>query len=190
MLRQGHLIVHPTEGVYGIAADACSGPALDRLEALKGRVPGRGWVLVAASREAACLWLEPDPAVLRLLEHPWSGPVTVVARATRAAPPRVVAADGSIAMRIDRHPIVAALGALLQRPWVTTSLNPPGTPPLDDLSALPTDLAQALAAECDGLPRPTGTPSTLIRCHATGLTVLRAGAVPWEELRAVSDAPA
>lgn len=185
LLEQGHLVVHPTEGVYGIAADAYSAVGLDRIEALKGRVAGRGWVLVASTGAGARAWLAPDPLVQLALEHPWSGPVTVIARAAVEAPRRVVAADGFAALRIDRHPVVASLGARLLRPWVTTSLNDTGQPPCHDVTALPLHLVQALAAVCDGPPRPRGRASTLIRWDAGRLTVVRAGDVTPDELRAV-----
>lgn len=184
-LRQGGLVAHPTSSLYGIAADPLQDAGLDALDALKGREPGRGYVLVAAAAADCRGWFAEVERLSSLLAWPWPFPLTIVAPAGQVAPARVRHLDGTVAIRVDSHPAVLALGAALRQPWVSTSLNLPGAPPLPDCANLPMPLARALAGVFDFGPPPSGQPSTILRVLPQGAVVVRLGALT---LQAVAEA--
>ena len=79
-LRAGKLLAYPTETVYGLGS-AASGPALDRLANLKGRAPGKPFLLLIDGLEmleATGLVLDAHARVLA--REFWPGPLTLVLR--------------------------------------------------------------------------------------------------------------
>jgi len=177
LLAQGELAVHPTESLYGIAAHPLRDAALDRLDRLKGRSLHRGYVLVVGSLAGAQGWVQLDAATRLLLERAWPGPLSVVCRGGALLPARLGRADGSVALRVDRHPASVAIGALLGSPWVSTSLNFAGQPPARTLAEVPAELAALLAGAWDTPPLPHGLASTLVQVQAGKVAILREGAV-------------
>ena len=186
-LHAGRLIVHPTEGLYGLGADANQDAALDALDSLKDRKPDQGYVLIAADLAACDGWIAADPAVATLLAHNWAAPLTIVCAAGPLAPRRVCHSEGTVALRIDRHPATMALGALLMRPWVSTSVNLGGQAPALDLAEMAAEVAQAIAGVYDLEPRPRGSASTLVRIAAGQAQLLRAGELGLADIQAVLD---
>lgn len=186
-LRQGRLIVHPTEGLYGLGADAVQDAALDALDALKGRRPEQGYILIAANLADCDGWFMPEPRVAALLAHTWSAPLTVVCAAGPLAPRRVCHSEGTVALRIDRHPATQALGAALQRPWVSTSVNLGGQPPALHWRDMAPEVAQAIAGVYDLQPLPRGSASTLVRMSGGSLQLLRAGELALQDIACLLD---
>lgn len=111
----------------------------------------------------------------------WPGPLTVAAT---AAEPRlasgVIAADGTVAIRVDGDARLAELLASLDFPLVGTSANLHGSPTPATVAAARAQLGDLPAL--DGGERPAAAPSTLIRLGSEGFTLLREGAISRAEL--------
>ncbi len=183
-LRQGGLIAHATTSLLGLAADPRSTAGLDALDGLKSRVAAKGYVLVAGRLPDCTGWVAADAAdAWFLLEHAWSGPVTVVAPAGPAAPARIRGPGDTVAVRLDGHPACLALAAELGVPWVSTSVNLPGEPAALTWQDVPEAVARSLSGVLPTGPAPLGTASTLVRVLGGEVEVLRAGPVAVEELR-------
>src|SRR5258707_12248771 len=79
ILREGGLVVFPTETVYGLGANALDANAVRRIYALKGRPATSPLIVHVASieqaKELAAEWL---PEAERLARQYWPGPLTVV----------------------------------------------------------------------------------------------------------------
>lgn len=177
LLRGGALLAHPTTGLYGIAADAHAAEGVARLDALKRREPGRGYIAVAGDLALMRGWWDGDPRAERLWMATWPGPLTLVCRRGPLAPDAVVGADGTVALRRELHPAVVALSAALGRPFISTSLNLAGRPPAETTEGLDPALEQALAGAWDLPPRPLGGASTLVALTPDGPRILRPGAI-------------
>jgi L-threonylcarbamoyladenylate synthase len=194
LLRSGALLAHATRGLLGIAADPLRDDALDRLDAIKQRRNGEGYVLVAGAAQHCKGWFNPHAwfdreramGVDELLATAWSGPVTWVLPAGPRVPRRVQARDGTVALRVDSHPAVQALAHAFGRSWISTSLNFHGAAPASTWSGVPAALARCLDGVLTLGPAPLGQASTLARLDAQGVTVLRQGAVPAAELARAS----
>ena len=78
-VAEGKLVVFPTETVYGVAARALDGEAVDRLLKVKGRKANQPLTLAIKSAEEARDYA-PDlsPLAERLARRCWPGPVTLV----------------------------------------------------------------------------------------------------------------
>ncbi|MET0766499.1 MAG: Sua5/YciO/YrdC/YwlC family protein, partial [Aeromicrobium sp.] len=101
-LRDGALVVLPTDTVYGVAADAFDPSAVARLLEAKGR--GRDMpppVLIAEPTTLDALVAERPAAWLQaMLEELWPGPLTVVFRAQPSLTWDLGETHGTVAVRV------------------------------------------------------------------------------------------
>jgi L-threonylcarbamoyladenylate synthase len=182
------LVGYPTETVYGLgsAADAAS---LERLANLKGRPPGKPFLLLVSSRKMAeRAGLVFSRAADALAEAFWPGPLTLVLRGGEGAlPDRLRAPEGGIAVRHTSHRAVAKLIELLDQPLTSTSANRPGQAPAAGAEQL-VILFQSAYDDGELMVLDGGTlgnvpPSTIVDCTGPVARLVREGALPRVELR-------
>jgi L-threonylcarbamoyladenylate synthase len=126
-LRAGRVIVHPTEGVFGLACFAFDQDACRRVSELKRRPKNKRFIVVAAhfAQLAHALDITYDEFVR--LERKWPNPETWILPAARVAPKWLRSDSDTIAVRITRHEQFARLcGAT--GPLLSTSANLPNRP--------------------------------------------------------------
>ena len=182
-LRRGDLAVLPTDTVYGIAADAFSPPAVNRLLAAKGR--GRDMpvpVLVGAWRGLDGLAQHVTPTMRSLVEAFWPGPLTLIVRAAPSLAWDLGETRGTVAVRMPLHPV--ALAVLAETgPLAVSSANRSGQPPAADAAEAERQLGTAVAVYLDAGSTGDAVPSTIIDLTGDRPQLRRLGAVPVEELR-------
>ena len=182
-LRRGDLAVLPTDTVYGIAADAFSPPAVDRLLAAKGR--GRDMpvpVLVGAWRGLDGLAQHVTPTMRSLVEAFWPGPLTLIVRAAPSLAWDLGETRGTVAVRMPLHPV--ALAVLAETgPLAVSSANRTGQPPAADAAEADRQLGTSVAVYLDAGSTGDAVPSTILDLTGDRPQLRRAGAVPVEELR-------
>ena len=184
-LRRGQLVVLPTDTVYGIAADAFSPPAVDRLLAAKGR--GRDMpvpVLVGSWRGIDGLAEHVTPTVRSLVEAFWPGPLTLIVRAAPSLAWDLGETRGTVAVRMPLHPV--ALSVLAETgPLAVTSANRAGHPPATTGAEAEEQLTSAVAVYLEAGSSGDAVPSTILDLTGSTPQVRRAGALPLEALREV-----
>ncbi|HLI24554.1 MAG TPA: L-threonylcarbamoyladenylate synthase [Acidimicrobiales bacterium] len=186
-LRGGDIVGVPTDTVYGLAADPFRAGATDRLFRAKGRprnveLP----VLVADVAQALDLTFSVPATARRLMERYWPGPLTLVLPRRPDLDADLGEDDATIGVRCPAHPVPRDLCQEVG-PLATTSANRHGEPPLTTAGGLEAALGAVVelvldAGSCDGQP------STVLDVTGEDPRLLRAGAVPWEELQAVAAA--
>ena len=182
-LRRGDLAVLPTDTVYGIAADAFSPPAVNRLLAAKGR--GRDMpvpVLVGAWRGLDGLAQHITPTMRSLVEAFWPGPLTLIVRAAPSLAWDLGETRGTVAVRMPLHPVVLAVLAETG-PLAVSSANRSGQPPAADAAEAQRQLGTAVAVYLDAGSTGDAVPSTIVDLTGDRPQLRRVGAVPVEELR-------
>ncbi len=136
-LQRGGLIAYPTEAVWGLGCDPFNADAVQRLLDLKRRPMHKGLILVAADLSQ----LEPlltgfSPAQREQLCQPGPRPTTWLLPHHNAVPGWITGEHESVAVRLTRHPLVAALCRQYGGMVVSTSANPSDMPPArDELAA-------------------------------------------------------
>lgn len=127
-LRRGELVLHATEGVWGLACDPLDCAAVASLLAAKGRDSAKGLILIGAGPGDFAPELDAlDAAARNAVLESWPGPVTWVL-ASRRFPGWVTGGRDTVAVRVPGHPQARALAAAFGGPIVSTSANRSGEP--------------------------------------------------------------
>ena len=183
-VRAGESIVLPTDTVYGIGADAFSASAVAGLLAAKGR--GREMpppVLVANAGTLAALAIKVPDWAHALVEAYWPGGLTIVCHQQPSLRWDLGETRGTVAVRLPDHPVAVEL---LERtgPLAVSSANRTGMPAAVDAEAAIGMLGDSVRVVLDSGPVPGGTaPSTIVAATGERPRLLRAGAIPTDELR-------
>ena len=114
ILKQGGLVIYPTESSYGIGADFNNNEAKKRIYAIKKRAKSKQLSVIAGSLAAMRRYaiIENDASLLAGKFMP--GPLTLVVKRK---------GRGTIAFRISSHPFALALAKLYGKPITATSAN-------------------------------------------------------------------
>ncbi|MGG7510529.1 L-threonylcarbamoyladenylate synthase [Plantibacter sp. YIM 135249] len=188
-LGRGELVVLPTDTVYGVAADAFSPAAVQRLLDAKGRTrQSPPPVLVPGVNTLEALADTVPDAVRQLVEAFWPGGLTIVLNAQPSLAWDLGETAGTVALRMPANPITLEL---LQEtgPLAVSSANLTGEPAASSAAAAEAMLGESVAVYLDGGPSGEQS-STIIDATALGapdgrVTILRDGAVTREQLHEV-----
>lgn len=158
--RRGNVLAYPTEGVYGLGCDPFSAPAVARIYAIKRRPTDKPMILVAAEFTQISSLLGPtDPKMLSRALETWPGPQTWVFPAAAETPAWLTGGQGTLAVRVSAHPVVAELCRRCDHPLISTSANLAGHPALTSSSAVIAELGDLIdgvvAGELGGQEGPT-----------------------------------
>jgi L-threonylcarbamoyladenylate synthase len=137
VLREGKLILYPTDTIWGIGCDATNAEAIRRIYEVKKREDSKSLIcLVADERDLLKYVAAPDPGVFDFIEQQ-QRPTTIIFEQAIGFPDNLVASDGSIALRVVRDEFCRHLIKRLRKPIVSTSANISGQPSpgfFDDIS--------------------------------------------------------
>lgn len=181
MIAGGLVVAYPTDTLYGLAVDPRNAAAVRRLFDLKGRPESSALTLIAADvaqvREAAAMTV----AAERLAARWWPGPLTIVMDARPALARESLAGGPTVGVRVPNHAAAVALARAAGFCITATSANRSGAA----AAATPDAAAEALPdvdAVLDAGPAPGGAPSTIVSAAGRDVTLVRAGAVPWDRV--------
>ncbi|HVY33093.1 MAG TPA: L-threonylcarbamoyladenylate synthase [Caulobacteraceae bacterium] len=187
VLRQGGLVLMPTETVYGLAADATNPVAVAAVYAAKGRPSFNPLIAHVADIAAAGRLVALDGRAKALAEAFWPGPLTLVAPALTDCPICDLARAGldSVAVRAPAHPAALALLEAFGGPVCAPSANRSGRPSPTTLSAAMEETGIASGAAIEGGPCRVGLESTVVSVLDGPMRLLRPGGLSREQIEAV-----
>lgn len=181
-VKDGHLIVLPTDTVYGIGADAFNKDAVQALLDAKGR--GRQFpppVLIGDPNVMHALGLDIPPIIEDLVEEYWPGALTVIVKAQPSLHWDLGETKGTVALRMPDH---EAAIALLKKtgPLAVSSANKHGGDPAKSVMDAAVQLGDAVEVYLDGGKSRIGESSTIIDATVNPPEILRRGALSEEEI--------
>ncbi len=177
-LLDGHLVILPTETVYGLVADERHPRALERIAALKGRPQDQPISRLAASiRQIEAHGGQLSPRAKRLAEKFWPGPLTMICPHQQG---------DTVGYRIPDHPVALAVLDAVGAPLLGTSVNRHGQPEALDGRAAMDEFGQEVAVVIEAGPARFGQASTVVRIDPN-LEILRPGELSLEALQSVTD---
>ena len=144
VLKKGGVILYPTDTIWGIGCDATSEEAVMRIYQLKKREDSKSMIiLMADEREVLQYVAAPDLAVFDFLEEQ-TRPTTIIFEGAIGLPSNLIAADGSIAIRIVKDPFCRHLIRRLRKPIVSTSANISGQASPASFTDIPQQIIKAV----------------------------------------------
>ena len=130
VLREGGVILYPTDTVWGIGCDATNVEAVNRIFAIKHRADSKSMLVLLdhAGRLQGYVEKVPDTAWMLLEANEGQRPMTIIYPHAKNIARNLLAEDGSVGIRITDEPFSQALCEQLRRPIVSTSANISGEP--------------------------------------------------------------
>lgn len=161
-LKDGGVVVCPTEGVYGISAMVTNSAALMRVLNLKKRALNKGLIVVAADvamLEGVVNFAALSSASQALLHEKWPGHATFIVPTVTQLNPILTGGRNTLAVRITAFPLLQALCREVGTPLISTSANISGCEPLKTLEEIHATFASKvdyiLDEPCQGLHKPS-----------------------------------
>ena len=122
-LRAGGVILYPTDTVWGLGCDACNAAAIEKIFQIKQRPEAKSMiVLLADERDLLQYVAAPDLQVFDYLDTV-EKPTTVIYDNIIGLADNVLAADGSVGIRIVKEEFCKHLIRRFRKPIVSTSAN-------------------------------------------------------------------
>ena len=128
VLRNGGLILYPTDTVWGIGCDASNPEAVNKVYALKQRPDSKALICLVADVPMLERHLDLVPDLAYDIIDFSEKPTTIVYDRPRRVAPNLVAPDDTLAIRVTKDPFCRHLIRGLRRPLVSTSANLAGGP--------------------------------------------------------------
>ena len=137
-LREGKVILYPTDTIWGIGCDATDQKAVERIYRLKRRVETKSMIILLDDAEKLPIYVKDVPGITMDLANSIESPLTVIYQGAIGLAKNVIASDGSIAIRVTRDPFCKDLIRQFGKPIVSTSANVSGTIDPITFSQIPT----------------------------------------------------
>ena len=150
IIKNGGVVAMPTETVYGLAANALNGAAVEKIFAAKGR-PADNPLIVHISEPSQLDSLVSEvPQKARMLSDAfWPGPLTIILPRSDVIPQQVSAGLDTVAVRCPSHPIAREL-IRLSYPLAAPSANLSGSPSPTTVQHVIDDMNGRIDAIIDG----------------------------------------
>ena len=127
ILRQGGLIVYPTDSSYALGCCIGEKVALDRIRHLRELPSEKHMTLLCRDLSEIATYASIDNSAFRMMKSKTPGPYTFVLKAKRDVPRRVQHPKRrTIGIRIPDNPISLAILLALGEPMISISLVLPG----------------------------------------------------------------
>lgn len=185
-LRDGEIVVVPTDTLYGVAADAFNAQGTQRLFDVKQR--SRDFplpVLVRSQKQLQGFCPSVPETAERLVAAYWPGPVTIVLPVQPGLRWDIGENDGTVAVRMPLDDVALAVIRAVG-PLAVTSANRSGHPPATSVEQAREQLGSAVRHYLDDGVRTVGVPSTIVDLTRRVPRVLREGVVPGDDALAVA----
>lgn len=178
VIKNGGLVVFPTETVYGLGADGTSAEAARKIYAAKGRPSDNPLIIHVADPEDASIYAYTNETYFKLSEKYMPGPLTVILEARPSIPPETRGGLDTVAVRCPEHPIARRLIELSGVPIAAPSANLSGSPSPTSASHVIDDMMGRVDVIIDGGRADFGLESTIVKIESDGsLTLLRPGKI-------------
>ncbi|MBR2128720.1 MAG: threonylcarbamoyl-AMP synthase [Bacteroidales bacterium] len=154
VLRNGGIILYPTDTVWGIGCDATDPEAVAKVYAIKKRSDSKSLVLLASDMDMICRYVKEVPEMAIQLVEVNDKPMTIIypgavvgedsKRSNSLLAYNAVAEDGTVGIRIPMMDFCRQLVHRLGRPIVSTSANISGEPTPKKFAEISVEVREAV----------------------------------------------
>jgi L-threonylcarbamoyladenylate synthase len=126
VLKNGGVILYPTDAIWGIGCDATNPEAVQRIYQIKKREDTKSMLVLMENPALLERYVDDVPEVAWDLVEITTTPLTVIYPNAKNLAPNLVAEDGSIGIRFTKEEFTSRLLQRFRRPLVSTSANVSG----------------------------------------------------------------
>ena len=128
VLRNGGIIIYPTDTIWGIGCDATSHDAVQKIFKIKSRSETKSLLILVDGDGMLGRYADEIPEIAWELTSVSDSPLTIIYPKGKNLAPGVCAEDGSVGIRICHDPFCNELIRRFRKPIVSTSANFSGRP--------------------------------------------------------------
>ena len=189
LIKNGEVVIFPTETVYGIGANALDEEAVGKIFIAKGRPSDNPLIVhVAKKDDIDQIATDITEVEAKLIESFMPGPFTLILKKKNILPDIVTAGLDTVAVRIPKNLIAQAIITFSGVPIAAPSANISGKPSGTNISDIRKELESKVSAIIDGGDTDIGLESTVVKVIDEVPVILRPGKVTPEEILEVAGA--
>lgn len=148
VLKDGGIILYPTDTVWGIGCDARNAEAVKRIYDLKQREDSKSMLVLVSSEGMLQRTVKEVPEICWQLIDAAVNPMTIIYDDALGVAPNLVAEDGSLGIRITNEKFSNTLCERLRGPIVSTSANISGKPTPHNFHEISNEIKEGVDYVC------------------------------------------
>ncbi|OGU29045.1 MAG: threonylcarbamoyl-AMP synthase, partial [Ignavibacteria bacterium GWA2_35_9] len=121
ILRNGGVIIYPTDTVYGIGCDIFNKEALERIFAIKNDAGSKLFSFICSDLKDIAKYAKVSDYAYRMMKHLLPGPYTFILPAAKQVPKKLWSKRKTVGIRVPNHPISLSIVKELGHPIISTS---------------------------------------------------------------------
>jgi L-threonylcarbamoyladenylate synthase len=176
VLRNGGIILYPTDTIWGLGCDATNSEAVKKIFGIKEREANKSLLILVNGFGMLERYVKEVPATASELATVSESPLTIIYPNGKNLAEGVCAEDGSVGIRICNEEFCNELISRFRKPLVSTSANFSGMPSPGNFSEIDKDLISRAdyAVNYRRDDRTKAKPSPVIRVETNGtLKIIR-----------------
>lgn len=123
VLKEGGVIIYPTDTVYGIGCDIFNKEALERIFQIKNSGEEKLFSFVCSDLKDISKYAKVSDYAYRTMKHLLPGPFTFILPAAKAVPKKLWSKRKTVGIRIPNHQVTLTLVKELGNPIISTSVT-------------------------------------------------------------------
>ena len=170
VVQEGGTILYPTDTIWGIGCDATNTEAVQKIYKLKRRDETKSMIILLDTENKLESYIsEVNPLAYDLIEYA-ENPLTLVMPGAKNISPALIGFDGSIGIRVSKHPFCRQLIQRLRKPLVSTSANVSGKPSPQYFAQIAQEIIDGVdyVVDIDQYDMEIKNPSTIMRLSPNG----------------------
>ncbi|MDB4661247.1 L-threonylcarbamoyladenylate synthase [Gammaproteobacteria bacterium] len=165
-LAEGKILIHPTEGIWGIGCNALNKESFLRVYDLKKRPKNKSFILLIDSLDTISKYINKlSDKELNFIDTVWPGPTTLLINYDEKLPDHLQNASGKIAVRVSNHYPIKSLLSVFNGIMVSTSANISGQNNLNYIDEILSVFNEPDVAYFDDKLGNNNKPSKIIDLH-------------------------
>ena len=123
MLKEGGVIIYPTDTVYGIGCDIFNKTALERIFQIKNDTNTKLFSFVCSDLKDIAKYARVSDYAYRMMKHLLPGPYTFILPAAKIVPKTLWTKRKTVGIRVPNNPIALQLVQDVGNPIISTSVT-------------------------------------------------------------------
>ena len=182
-IKQGKIVVFPTETVYGIGTNGLDEKAVRKLYEIKKRPLNKPISLLVSNMEMVKTIAQDITEVeYKIMEKFFPGPLTIILKKKDIVPDIVTAGQETVGVRMPSGEIARKLVELSGVPIATPSANISGEPSGTNLLEIKKHFEENVDFYIDGGNSELGISSTIVQVIDGKIEILRQGSITLEQI--------